>query len=149
MKPKIKKKDNLGWPVVSSVNCHISSISKYVVYHLQPIVKDMPSYVRYTKDFMTKLNDVRHTSKESLLVTFDFKSLYTNIPNNEGIEAIREAYDKHPSKTVSTKVIVPFLSLICTLNNYIFNCFICLQVMGYAMGTICAPAYANFLWHNV
>ena len=48
---KLKKKDNLGRPVVSSVNCHISSISKYVVYHLQPIVKDMPSYVRDTKDF--------------------------------------------------------------------------------------------------
>ena len=76
-------------------------------------------------------------------MTLDAKSLCTNIPNNEDIKAVREAYDKHPSKTVSTKVIVTFLSLILTLNNFIFNCSHHLQVMGCAMGTICAPEYAN------
>ena len=45
MQTKIHKKDKPGRPVVSSVNCHTSSISKYVDYHLQPIVKDIPSYV--------------------------------------------------------------------------------------------------------
>ena len=54
MQPMTHRKDNPGRPVVSSVNCHTSSISKYVDYHLQPIVKDMPSYVRDTKDFLTK-----------------------------------------------------------------------------------------------
>ena len=76
-------------------------------------------------------------------MTLDVKFLYTNIPNKEGIKAVREAYDKHPSKSVSTKVIITFLSLIHTLNNFIFNCFYFLQVMGCAMVTICAPAYAN------
>ena len=76
-------------------------------------------------------------------MTLDVRSLYTNIPNNEGINAVREAYDKHTSKSVSTKVIITFLSLILALNNVIFNCSHYLQVMGCAMGTICAPAYAN------
>ena len=71
------------------------------------------------------------------------KSLYTNIPNNEGIKAVREAYDNHPNKTVATKVIITFLSLILTLNNFVFNSINYLQIMGCAMGTICAPAYAN------
>ena len=143
MQPKIHKKDNPGRPVVSSVNCHASSISKYVDYHLQLIVRDIPSYVRDTKDFLTKLNDIRHIPKESLLVTLDVKSLYSNIPNNESIKAVREAYDKHPSKSVSTKVIITFLSLILTLNNFIFNCSHYLQVMGCTVGTICALSYAN------
>ena len=78
--------------------------------------------------------------KESLLVTLDVKSLYTNILNNKCIKAVREAYDKHPSKSVSTKVITTFLSLILTLKNFIFNSFHYLHVMGCAMGTICAPA---------
>ena len=81
-------------------------------------------------------------SKESLLVTVDVKSLYTNIPNNEGIKAVREAYDKHPSKTVSTKVIITFLSLILTLNHFIFNCSHYLQVMGCAVSTICIPLHS-------
>ena len=45
----------------------------------------MTSYVRGTKDLLTKLNHVRHIPKESLLVTRNIKSLYTNIPNNKGI----------------------------------------------------------------
>ena len=42
-------------PVVSSVSCHLSSISKHVEYHLQPIIKDMPSHVRNTKDFQNQI----------------------------------------------------------------------------------------------
>ena len=56
---------------------------------------------------------------------------------------MRKAYDNHPNKTVATKVIITFLSLILTLNNFVFNSINYLQIMGCAMGTICAPAYAN------
>ena len=69
-------------------------------------------------------------------MTLDFKSLYINIPNNEGIKAVRETYDKRPSKTVLTKVVITILSLTSTLNN----CSHYLQVIGLAIGTICAPA---------
>ena len=36
--PKIHKEGIFGRPVISSVNCHSSKISKYVDYHLQPII---------------------------------------------------------------------------------------------------------------
>ena len=48
-----------------------------------------------------------------------------------------------PSKTVSTKVIITFLSLILTLNNFTFNFTYYLQVMRCEMDTICTPAHAN------
>ena len=54
-----------------------------------------------------------------------------------------EAYDKFPNKTVLTKVITTFLSLILILNNFIFNSVKYSQKMGYAMGAIYAPSYAN------
>ena len=47
-RPKIHKEGNPGRPVVSSVNCRIENISKYVDYYLQPIVKEIPSYVKDT-----------------------------------------------------------------------------------------------------
>ena len=140
MQPKLHKKDDPGQPVVSSVNCHTSSISKYVGYHLHPIVK---KYNILCLHFMTKLNHVRHIPKESLFVTLDAKPLSTNILNNEGIKAVREAYNKHPSKSVSTKVTITFLSLIFILNKFIFNWSHYLQVMGCATSTTCAPVYAN------
>ena len=47
-RPKIHKEGNPGRPVVSSVNCRIENISKYVDYYLQPIVKEIPSYAKDT-----------------------------------------------------------------------------------------------------
>ena len=73
----------------------------------------------------------------------DIKTLYTNIPNNEGIAAMKRKRDNYTKKTVATKVITTFLALILTLNNFIFNSKFYLRIKGYAMGTICAPACAN------
>ena len=69
--PKIHKEGNPGRPVVSSVNCHMANISKYVDYHLQPMVKEIPSYVKDTQDFLKKLEKVKDIPLESLLVTLD------------------------------------------------------------------------------
>ena len=80
--PKIHKENNPGRPVISSINCHTSKISKYVDYHLQPIMKEIPSYVKDTNDFINKINN-HNISKNSIFVTLDVKSLYTSIPNLE------------------------------------------------------------------
>ena len=86
---------------------------------------------------------VKNIPNDCLLVTLDVKSLYTNIPNYEGIKAVREASDNYPNKTAVTKVIITFLSLILTFNNFVFNFINYLQIMECAIGTICASAYAN------
>ena len=67
--------------------------------------------------------------------------MYT--PNNEGIAATKKRYDSYIHKTIPTKIITTFLALILTLNNFVFNSKFYLQIKGCAMGTICAPAYAN------
>ena len=82
---KIHNKGNPGHPVVSSINCHTANISKYVNYPLQPIVN--------TNDFINKINAVKSVPKRSYLVTMDVRSLYTNIPNSEGISAVKRAFD--------------------------------------------------------
>ena len=123
--------------MVISVNNHTANISKGVDYNLQPIIKEIPSNVKDTQDFLKKLKKIKDIPQEDLLVTLDVKSLYTNIPNNEGIKAVEESYEKY-KKAVSTKVIIPFLSLILTLNNSVFNCTHYLQTMSCTIGTICA-----------
>ena len=76
LRPKIHKRGKPGRPVVNSVNCRTSNISKYVEYHLQLIVKEIPSYVKDTKYLIQKLNQVEEVPEDSLLVTLDVKSLY-------------------------------------------------------------------------
>ena len=115
--PKIHKENNPGRPVISSINCHTSKISKYVDYHLQPIIKQIPSCVQDTNDFINKINN-HNIPKESIFVTLDVKSLYTNRPNPEGIAAVKKAHERYQHKTVPTKVITTFLALILTLKAH-------------------------------
>lgn len=77
----------------------------------------------------------------------DVKSLYTNIPNQEGIDAVT-SFLEQSDKTSLIPVIKSFLWLILTLNNFIFNEQNFLQTSGVSMGTKCALSYANlFMGH--
>ena len=140
--PKIHKNNNPGRPVISSIGCHTANISKYVDHHLQEHVSKLPSYVKDTTDFINKTKDLA-VPDHAILVTMDVSSLYTNIPNDEGIEAVREILYQNNCSTTMSHVITTFLNLILTLNNFIFNGNHYLQIKGCAMGTKCAPSYAN------
>ena len=102
--PKIHKEGNPGRPVVSSINCHTADISKYGDHHLQPIVKQIPSYVKDTNDFINKINAAKSVPKNSYLVTMDVRSLYTNVPNSEGISAVKRAFKNTQRKLQPPKL---------------------------------------------
>ena len=82
-----------GRPVISSVNCHTSKISEYVDYHLQPIVRKIPSCVKVKSDFLRKINAVEFVPDNSYLVSLDVQSLYKSIPNAEGIKAVKKSLE--------------------------------------------------------
>ena len=142
MLPKIHKPNNPGRPVISSVSSHTSEISRFVDHHIQENVKKLNSYVKDTTDFINKIESQPPVPTQSFLVSMDVKSLYTNIPHQEGIEAVKASLDETPS-SAPTAVILTFIKLILTLNNFIFNDHHYLQTKGCAMGTKCAPCYAN------
>lgn len=54
LSPKLQKPDNPGHPGISSVEVLYSEHLRYVDYHLQTIVKEMPSYVTDTNAFSNK-----------------------------------------------------------------------------------------------
>ena len=61
-RPKIHKTGNPGRSVLSSVNCHTNTISKYIDFFLQPIVKNIPSYASYVRgssDFLRKVDKIK------------------------------------------------------------------------------------------
>ena len=69
--------------------------------------------------------------------------MYTSIPNSEGIKAVKTSLENFPTRTVATKVITTFVSLILTSNTFVFDCKNYLQVKDCAMWTICATVYAK------
>ena len=80
------------------------------------------------------------TTDNSILVTMNICSLYTNIPNKKGIEAVETILER---KSIGTRIISTFVPLVLTLNNFVFNSRNYLQIKSWAMGTKCTPSYAN------
>ena len=128
--------------MITSINCYASEISHFVDHHLQLLVREIPSHVKDTNDFINKIDNFP-VPPNIILVTMDVKSVYTSIPNNEEIVCVKKKYDHYPNKTISTKINATFLALISTLKNFIFNSKFYLQIKSCAIGTICAPSYAN------
>ena len=77
-------------------------------------------------------------------MTIDVCSLYTNIPNNEGITAVNQALNQHIpyGQNPSYVSLLRLLRMVLTMNNFTFNEKHYLQVGGTAMGTRLAPNYA-------
>nr|XP_054750223.1 uncharacterized protein LOC129255931 [Lytechinus pictus] len=90
--PKIHKPNNPGRPIVSGCSCPTVEISKYLDFHLRPLVTRLPSYLQDTTDFLNHIDNLNKSHaplpERTILVTADVK-FYTNIPHNEGIQACK------------------------------------------------------------
>lgn len=146
--PKIHKANNPGRPVVSSVGCHTEKISTYLDDFLKPIAQKLPSYIKDTTEFVKFIMEQQTLPSKTILVTMDVTSLYTNILNEEGIAATKEALINSNQLHPSPEALCELLEKVLTLNNFSFNEENFLQIKGTAMGTRVAPNYANiFMGH--
>ena len=143
MLPKIHKKGVPGRPICSSVKHPTSRICKLVDEHIKEYVPQTQSYIRDTQDFIKKIKSLGSIPEGAILCTLDVSSLYTNIPNNEGILAVAAKLRQDPSKGPIANFILDLLKLILHSMNFTFNGDHYLQTGGTAMGTSLAPNYAN------
>jgi len=134
-----------GRPIISANNCPTEKISQFVDYFLNPLVPKIKSFVKDTTDFVAKIDSLGKVPTNTLLVTLDVSSLYTNIPNQEGIRACTKAliYSRSAQDLPPTPYLVQLLKMVLTMNNFEFNEEHYLQIGGTAMGTRLAPSYAN------
>ena len=141
--PKIHKKNIPGRPICSSVTHPTVNISKFVDAHIKEYVPKTKSYIRDTQDFISKIKQLGKIPEGAFLVTLDVSSLYTNIPNQEGICAVADQHRKDPTKMGISNYILDLLKLVLHNMYFEFNGDYYLQTGGTAMGTSLAPNYAN------
>ena len=116
------------------------------------MVESLPSYIKDTTHFLqTILLSNPNIPDNPILVTFDVKSLYTNIPHNEGIrynlkQLINFYGENLPLPAENLKRMFEF-----TLkeNYFTFNNECYLQIHGTSMGSPFAPSYANIFMGEV
>jgi hypothetical protein len=141
MLPKIHKQGNPGRPIVSACGGPTSKLSGFIDEHLKKVVTKVPSYLKDTTDFLSKLGGLT-LPNDVILATIDVKSLYTNIPVEEGIRAVGHALSTHQFTTPLPQLL-KFLQLVLNNNEFEFDGKHYKQVKGCAMGTPCAPNFAN------
>ena len=94
-------------------------------------------------DFLNKIPET--TDHNKLLVTFDVTGLYTNIPHDFGLRAIRFWIEKYPELipiTFTLEFILNLIQFILENNTFHFDGEFYQQIKGTAMGTKMAPTYS-------
>ena len=143
MLPKIHKSGIPGRPILSSLLHPTNRISTFIDEHIKGYVPKTKSYVRDTQHFIKRILEIPPLKEGDLLVSFDVVSLYTNIPNKEGISVIKKWLEKDNVNKDLPKSLIELLDLVLHNTNFEFNGENFLQVGGTSMGTPCAPSFAN------
>ena len=142
--PKIHKRlENVpGRPVISNSGYHTENISAYLDFHLQPLAKEVKSYIQDTNDFVKKLKDLPELPNGAILCTIDVVGLYPNIPHEDGLKALRKSLDKREDQSVSTDSMLELVELVLKNNYFTHDGKTFKQKRGTAIGTKMAPPYA-------
>ena len=151
--PKIHKPNNPPRPIISGCDGPTDNLSRYITTILNPLAQIQPSYLIGTKHFLQLIEALPKAQENTILVTADVTSLYTNIPHEEGINAAIQTIEAHrdllPPHTPNSKVIKSLLLHILKENYFDFLDKHYLQIQGTAMGTKMAPPYANIFMANL
>lgn len=131
-----------GRPIVSDCSSDTYNLSNFIDYYLQPLSTKHPAYIKDTPHFIEKMRSFK-CNKEFYLITLDVESLYTNIDNSHGLQAVRELLSQNPDPSRPDEEFLEFLELCLKNNDFVFNKKWFLQLWGTSMGKKFAPAYAN------
>lgn len=143
--PKIHKANIPGRPIVSNISCPTYQISKFLSGILQPIAQKCPSYIKDTTHLLQKIEEFtfENEHENNMLFTMDVKGLYTNIPNKDGLEAMKYYLEQEDSLPAPKTCILRLAELVLTLNCFEFNGEFYKQISGTMMGTPFAVNYSN------
>ena len=95
-------------------------------------------------------NKIGPQPANSFPVTVDVTALYTSIPaegDEGGLQAFEKAMDQRPDQTVPAWFLMLLLQEVLLGNIFEFRDKLWRQVIGTAMGTRVAPAYACLFMH--
>jgi len=146
MLPKVHKNNNPGRPIVSGCACPTAQVSRFVDFHLRPLVEKLPSYLQDTTHFLKHISNLNKRGpfpNNTVLVSADVSALYTNIPHNEALSACKKYLDTRSKKSPPTEHLIRLLELVMSLNSFEFDGHFYTQTLGLRMGTCVAPAVAN------
>ena len=145
--PKVHKVGVPGRPVVSCSGSLTEKVSEIVDHLIKPFLPTIPSYLKDTKDFLSKVRNMGPLPDNAILVSLDVVNLYPSIPHADGLLALSEFLSKQGMPSTAVNDIIALAKFVLTNNVFEFNSEIFLQISGTAIGTKMAPSYAVIFMH--
>ena len=136
--PKIHKENCQGRPIVSTYDCPTVYISKFLGIILSPLVQELPSFIKYTPQFLQVIDDFEfpaNANHKPPLLTMDVSSLYASIPHDGALKARKHFLHKRSNKSISTSTLLQLIEHVLKMNTFHFNGRYFSQKQGGAMGT--------------
>ncbi|XP_029641447.1 uncharacterized protein LOC115215981 [Octopus sinensis] len=133
-------------PIVAGPACETHRLSNFLDILLKPLLKYIKSFIRNDLDMLEHLP--KTIIEEAVLVTLDVINLYTNIPHDYGMKAIKFWLEKYPEvllERINQTFIIESLKFILQNNYFLFDDTYYRQKCGIAMGTKAAPVLANLI----
>ena len=154
--PKLHKKDFPLRPIVSFCGSPSYRISKYLARILRPYSKKLYHTVNNSSNVIDSLKEFTRDNIPSLeyeLVSFDVKALYTSIPKNLAIEAVKNVLSSYPEITnqlpISMDTIVELINLCFDTTCFSVNGSFYRQIDGTPMGSHISSLFADFTMHMI
>lgn len=137
----------LGRPIVSLCGTPFHNLSHFIDRILLPLVQSQNTYIKDTKDFIQKLENL-NLNNNILLATFDASNMYTNLEYSEIIEAVKRVTknlicNNYPFQIPPIEDIIKSLEIILKNNEFTFNSKTYRQRTGVPMGGAASAELAD------
>ena len=110
-------------PIIAGPACLTHRLSNFIDILLRPYTKHVRSNLRDTTDFLNNLP--KYVPPNTLLVSFDIETLYSNIPHELGMEAVKQWLETYPaerkSQRFSNDFIIKGIQFIFKNNTFSFG----------------------------
>ena len=130
--------------IVGGPKCPTGRLGNFLDLILKPLTKHVKRNIKDNIEFLKTCK--RNVTDDTVLVTFDVCSLYTNVPHAFGLSAIEyfvSNYRQSINPRFTTQFVLEAASFILCNNSMTFDEMFYLQIQRTAMGTIFAPTYAT------
>lgn len=101
-----------------------------------------PTFLLDTTDFIKKVEGTT-IPNDSLILSLDVVSLYTNIPHDELRVTLQEFFDACENLNLPTHFLLDLMDILIEKNYFRYDRDYYLQIKGVVMGSAFAPNAAN------
>ena len=144
---KIHKSPTDTRPIISTSGSLLFSIGVWVDHHLQKLATIQPAYIESSRELKDELDNIVLPPNCSLFKA-DAKAMYSNLRTQKALREIAQYLHQREERfsSIPANVLSAALSIVMQNNVFQFGDTYWLQLIGTAMGTPPAPAYANLAY---